>query len=320
MEFIRLIYFLNVAPDIPMQSVLTSSTNEAEQIHRVTNYFFWAAGGMLLIVAALTAAMLYKFNHKKNNATAKSLNKKWEFLMIGVPSVLICIFFFLSATTLSNIHGNTENKNPDVVITAHQWWWQAHYPNENVTTANEIHLPAGKKVLLKLLAADVVHDWWIPQFGSKMDMVPTQDNYLWLTIKQPGEYYGVCSEFCGAQHTNMRIKVVAQSNEDFQQWLMAQQKLNESNNNPAANLFVAKTCGNCHTIDGLQGANGITGPNLTHIGSRKTLLAGVLDNSEENLERWIDHPQKIKPGANMPDFLLDENEVKALAAYLYSLK
>lgn len=312
---------LQISPDIPLQSVLRSSSNQAEEINRVTNYFFIAAGFILLVVAALTAYVLYRFSERnKKNTGGKSIARKWEVAMIGVPALLVAIFFYLNIKTINSISPQVKNETPDIVITAHQWWWEATYPNANVVTANEIHLPVGKKLLLKLLAADVIHDWWIPQFGSKMDMVPTQTNYLWLTVQNPGEYYGICSEFCGAQHAHMRIKVVAQTPDDFNNWLVQhQQNAMNTNAGGGSQLFMSKTCGNCHRIAGTP-AKGNVGPDLTHIGSRQTLLAGLLQNTPQNLESWIKHPQQIKPGANMPDFLLDDTTAKEITTYLCSLK
>ena len=240
--------------------------------------------------------------------------------MIGIPTLLVAIFLYLNIKTINLVEPDHKNETPDVIITAHQWWWEASYPSSNVITANEIHLPVKKKILLKLLAADVIHDWWIPQFGNKMDMVPNQENFLWINIKKPGEYYGVCSEFCGAQHTHMRLKVVAQSEEDYQNWLLQhQQPAMNAASFGGAQLFISKTCGNCHRINGTA-ARGTVGPDLTHLGSRQTLLAGLLENNIQNLENWIKDPQQIKPGAYMPDFHLDDSTVKSIAVYLNSLK
>lgn len=312
--------FLKVSPDIPFQSVLHSSSQQAEEINRVTNYFFIASAFILLVVIGLTAYVLYKFSDKKNQPSAKPLSRKWEVAMIGLPGLLVAVFLYLNIKTINLVEPPHKNEIPEVIVTAHQWWWEASYPSSNVVTANEIHLPAGKKILLKLLSADVIHDWWIPQFGNKMDMVPTQENYLWLNIKQPGEYYGTCSEYCGEQHAHMRLKVVAQNEIDYHNWLAQhQQAAMNTSSTSGAQLFMSKTCGNCHRIDGTE-AKGTVGPNLTHIASRQTLLAGLLENNIQNLTNWIKDPQQIKPGAYMPDFHLDDTTVKSIATYLNSLK
>lgn len=312
---------LRVSPDIPLQSVLRSSSGQAEEINRITYYFFFAAGFILLAVVLFTAYVLLRFRERKAKGQASgTLSSKWEIAMIGIPSLLVVVFFYLNIRTIQNVEPDRAGKAPDVVITAHQWWWEASYPSAHVTTANEIHLPAGQTILLKLLAADVIHDWWVPQFGNKMDMIPAQENFLWLHINQPGDYYGVCSEFCGTQHAHMRIKVIAQPVREFNEWLQQHQEpASEGTDTRGAQLFMTKTCGNCHRING-SAANGAIGPDLTHLASRQTLLAGLMENNRQNLENWIRHPQQIKPGANMPDFHLDDTTVKDLAAYLEDLK
>lgn len=315
-------HLLKMAPDIPLQSTLQSSSRQAEEINRITHYFFWAAGFILLVVTVLTFLFLHRFREKKSSAAPlRTLSRKWEIAMIGIPSLLVVVFFYLSIKTMSMVLPAAENKTPNVIITGHQWWWDVKYPSANVITANEIHLPVGKTILMRLLSADVVHDWWVPQFGNKMDMVPGNENYLWVTIKEPGVYYGTCSEFCGAQHAHMLIRVVAEEESRYQQWLESRQSASAANLSSlqGAQLFMQRTCSNCHRIAGTP-AVGVAGPDLTHIGSRETLLAGMMVNNEENLTRWIQHPQQIKPGAHMPDFLLSGDEAKAIAAYLYSLK
>ena len=322
MNFFRFGAVLQVSPQIPLQSILKSSTDQAEEINSVTNLFFLTAGGVLLLVAALTAYILYRFRQKAGgNIHRGEVNRKWEIAMIGGPLALVGVFLYLTVHTLRRVHTSAEGRAPEVVITGHQWWWEASYPAAQVTTANEIHLPVGRRLLLKLLAADVIHDWWVPQFGSKMDLIPTQENHLWVTIKEPGEYHGICSEFCGPQHAHMRILVVAQTEPEYEQWLMShrQAAAPAADQTAGARLFQSKTCGNCHRIAGTA-AQGGTGPDLTHLGSRKTLLAGLLRNNPQNLSDWIRHPQQVKPGAYMPDFLLDDSSVAALTAYLYSLK
>ncbi|MFL5742245.1 MAG: cytochrome c oxidase subunit II [Flavisolibacter sp.] len=308
---------LKISPDIPYQSVLHSSSRQAEQINRVTVYFFYAAAFIFLVVCISTAFVIFKF--RDGHSEEKNLSKKWEILMIGIPSLLVAIFLYLNISTISQVEPEVRGQVPDLVITAHQWWWQASYPS-GVIAANEIHVPSGKKILMKLVTADVIHDWWVPQLGNKMDMVPGQDNYLWLEIPNAGNYYGICSEFCGAQHAHMRIKLIAEPQRDFDLWQSHQ--LPSSANagwNSGAELFMNKTCGNCHRISGTP-AQGMIGPDLTHLGSRETLLAGLMENNFANLETWIRHPQEIKPGSNMPDFHLDDSTVKAISAYLYSLK
>ena len=176
---------------------------------------------------------------------------------------------------------------------------------------------------MQLNAADVIHDWWVPALGGKMDMIPGMDNYLWLTIDKPGIYEGACSEFCGQQHAWMRIRVIAQSPEDYQLWLRDEAAAAETPADTLARagavLFQEATCSSCHRVRG-TGANGLQGPDLTHFASRQTMLAGMMPNNFANVENWLTDPQKVKPGAHMPRFIFTQDSIRALTAYLEQLK
>ena len=176
---------------------------------------------------------------------------------------------------------------------------------------------------MEMRSADVIHDWWVPELGNKMDLVPRTQNYIWLDINNPGKYNGACSEFCRAQHAWMRIKVIAQRENDFTHWLIENAKEAKTPEDSLAlkgsELFQSKTCASCHRIQGTA-ATSTVGPDLTHIAGRQTLLTGLLENNEANLFKWISNPQKIKPGAHMPDFNMDKDSVKAIVHYLEELK
>lgn len=215
------------------------------------------------------------------------------------------------------------NHSPDIIITGHQWFWEAAYPGTTITTANEIHLPVGRRLLLQLDAADVIHDWWVPALGGKMDMIPGMNNYLWLTINQAGVYDGACSEFCGQQHAWMRIRVIAQSPADFALWLKQEASTAQTPQDTLASagavLFLESTCSSCHRVKGTAAA-GMTGPDLTHFGSRQTMLTGMMANDSSNVTRWLSDPQQVKPGAHMPRFIFAKESIRALTAYLEQLK
>lgn len=307
-----------------LDSIFQSSTTQAEDINRLHTYFLFAAGFILFVVIACTVLVLYKFRHKEGEVyEAKSLSQKWEILTIGIPMALVILFFIMTIRTMHRVLPSIEGRTPDVVITGHQFWWEANYPAQKVTTANEVHLPVGRPILLKLLSADVIHDWWIPGFGNKMDLVTGKENYIWFDIKKPGVYRGICNEFCGAQHAKMNIIVIAQNEQDYHQWLQQNSAkpmmMDNALAQTGAKIFAEKTCGNCHNIGEAQGTV-TAGPNLTHLAGRQTLLTGVLVNNKENLKRWIENPQEIKPGARMPKFVFDKQSLEALATYLTSLK
>jgi cytochrome c oxidase subunit 2 len=192
-----------------------------------------------------------------------------------------------------------------------------------VVTANEMHVPVGRPVRVQLESADVIHSFWVPRLSGKTDMIPGKTNELWFMAQAPDAYLGQCAEFCGIQHAWMLLRIVAQPESDFNAWLAGQQRLaarpTESTAQQGERIFLAQTCVNCHAIRG-SAAAGTVGPDLTHIGSRQTIGAGVLDNTPANMRSWLKDPQAFKPGSNMPDFHLSDDEIAALAAYLDGLK
>ena len=210
-------------------------------------------------------------------------------------------------------------------ITGHQWWWEARYldadPSQTFVTANEIHIPVGRPVLVKLKGADVIHSFWIPALAGKTDTIPGRTNLTWLQADRPGIYRGQCTEYCGLQHAHMAAFVVAEPPEAFEAWRQGQLRPAK----PAAPavtageaLFVAR-CGTCHRVRGTE-AGGRLGPDLTHLMSRATLAAGTVPNTPAGLAGWIANPQALKPGARMPSSGLDGLELGQVTAYLGDLK
>jgi cytochrome c oxidase subunit 2 len=214
-------------------------------------------------------------------------------------------------------------KTPDLTVVGHQWWWELHYPQSGVTAANEIHLPVGQHLLLRFESADVIHGFWVPSLGQKIDIIPSHPNSIWLTITRPGLYLGTCNSFCGMGHANMRIRVFAQSAEEFRAWLAHQrQPASPPSSGGAAKgaeVFKEKNCVDCHSIAGLM-TRGRVAPDLTHVGSRTTLAAGTLPNTPENLTQWLKNPQTVKKGVLMPDIGLTTDQIMHLTAYLEGLK
>lgn len=322
--FGSLLYFPQM---ILLQSVENPSSQQAEKINRLFNFFNIAALGMLLLVCFLVVFICIKFREKKEDTgEPKQItgNKRVEALMIGIPALLLIWFFCQTVTTMNAVAAPLHpTKEPDVIITGHQWWWEVDYPKANVVTANEVHLPVGKPLLLEMRSADVIHDWWVPELGNKMDLVPKINNYLSLDINKPGKYIGACSEFCGAQHAWMRINVIAENESEFQNWLAQNAKPaivpTDTLGIKGAEIFQTETCANCHRIQGTASTSNV-GPDLTHLGSRTELLTGLMKNNEQNLYQWISHPQEIKPGAHMPDFIFSKDTVQAIVHYLAQLK
>jgi cytochrome c oxidase subunit 2 len=211
----------------------------------------------------------------------------------------------------------------EIKVVAHQWWWEFNYP-DGAKASNELHIPVNRPIRLLLESPDVIHSFWVPQLGGKRDVVPGQINELTFVATVPGMYPGQCAEFCGLSHANMRFRTFVDSPDDFAKW--DREQLAGPAATPAtdqlasdgAKVFADSPCTTCHMIQGVS--KGYIGPDLTHFGGRTTLAAGVLQNTPANVAKWIENPQEIKPGANMPPLLLPGPKLNALVAYLESLK
>jgi cytochrome c oxidase subunit 2 len=207
-----------------------------------------------------------------------------------------------------------------IEVIGHMWWWEVRYPG-GVETANEIHVPVGETVRFEVSSVDVIHSFWVPELAPKIDMIPGRTNVLDVRAERPGTYRGQCAEFCGLQHANMALFVVAEARAEFDAWLR-NEALPAPVPGPGATaglgILLDSSCVGCHTIRGTE-ASGTLGPDLTHVAARQTLAAGTIANTHENLAAWISHPQSIKPGAVMPPTELSPQELSAVVEYLEGL-
>ncbi|WP_309246660.1 cytochrome c oxidase subunit II [Ramlibacter montanisoli] len=209
-----------------------------------------------------------------------------------------------------------------VRVTGHMWWWDVQYGDAAVRTANEIRIPVGRPVFLALDSADVIHSFWVPQLAGKLDMVPGRLQHLQLTADRPGTYRGQCAEFCGEQHANMALHVVALPPAEFDAWLAAQAQpaMATPAQEAGRQAFLAQRCDACHAVRGVTGESRL-GPDLTHVGSRLQLAAGTLPNTEAGRRQWIAHVQKLKSGARMPSYeRLGDETIAAISEWLGALK
>ena len=284
---------------------------------------FAGAGLILLGVTALTFFALLGRPDRR-----AAMGRPW--LVIGAG--LLFPLFVLTALLVYTLPIGAElarKAEPDalrVEVTGKMWWWEVRYgdPGSQVVSANEIHIPAGKQVEIIVDSTDVIHSFWVPNLAGKIDMIPGHRNALRITADRPGVFRGQCAEYCGAQHANMVLYVVAHPPDAFEAWLAGQRR-------PAREpvtamlqrgraLFLDSGCGTCHVVRGLV-AGGRFGPDLTHVGSRRTIAAGILPNNIGTLAGWIAGSQSIKPGNHMPSFnTFDGQDLRALAAYLASLE
>lgn len=258
-------------------------------------------------------------------------------LEIGLTIIPVLIVIAVAVPTVRTIFETEARITPEagdliVNVTGYQWWWRFEYPELGVVTANELHIPTDTRVVLNLDSADVLHSFWVPRLAGKRDLIPNQNNQLWLTAPEPGNYYGQCAELCLGAHAYMKFRVIAEPEAEFDAWVdsFAMEGVQAVSMDPQIQqghqLFATKGCVNCHTVAGYRDAPVGTPdfPNLTNYGLRTTLAAGVVENTQENLETWLRDPQEIKPGNYMPQLwqIGDPNaeaEIAAVAAYLLSL-
>lgn len=294
----------------------------------------WLCGLMLLITAAMTVLLLWGALRRRGTLAERlpldaDGGKGW--ILIGgvlLPACVLTALLIATLVTLRQLGDGDEPVELELRVTAQRWWWKAEYLAGDggpapFVVANEIHVPVGKRVGIRLVAADVIHSFWVPQLHGKLDMIPGQENYLVLEAERPGIYPGQCAEFCGGQHAHMHFLVVAQEPEAFAAWAARQRQ-------PAMEPATAElrrgraafeqACSECHTVRGTA-ADGDKAPDLTHIGSRRMLGAGILPNDRGHLQGWIADAQAIKPGIEMPVLdRFDGATLNALAAYLESLQ
>ena len=246
---------------------------------------------------------------------------------LAISTVLLLVLIGASVYTDRALARMALRDALHIEVTANQWWWNVRYDDEDpsrmFTVANEIHIPVGRAVVLTLKSSDVIHSFWVPNLAGKKDLIPGRSAMLQLRADSEGTYRGQCAEFCGAQHTWMAFVVIAEPEDRYQAWAAKQR---EPASEPAGGelargkeLFLSSTCVMCHAIQGTD-ASARRAPDLTHVGGRATLAAGVLPNTPDNIAAWIANPQAHKPGVNMPAHSFAQLDLRALAAYLHSLK
>ncbi|HEX3344001.1 MAG TPA: cytochrome c oxidase subunit II [Polyangiaceae bacterium] len=307
----------------PLGSTFDPHSPEALAISSLFVQTLIVCGVIGVVVAGLVGTCVVRFRESKRpgEPVQHHGNTKLEITWTLIPLAVVIGLFVLTAHAMA-ASDPPASRDPDIVVVGHQWWWEARYASGTVT-ANELHMPVGKDLLVRVESTDVIHDFWVPQLGRKVDAIPGHPSTIWMQADAPGTYLGACAEFCGAEHAWMRIVVVADSPADFEAWDGHQREpapgaATTTESARGETDFRAKTCINCHTIQGVGGTR--VAPDLTHLAARKTLGAGVLANDPTSLARWLREPQVVKPASHMPDLNLTEGEVNDLTAYLDTLR
>ncbi|WP_338253559.1 cytochrome c oxidase subunit II [Dictyobacter halimunensis] len=348
-----------------------SILNTAGPVAASESSLFWLILGISIVIFVLVEGILifsiirYRERPGMPNPFQNHGNLKLELIWTVIPTLVLFVILFFTIRGLLYVAPENEPaasaSQPRMEVTAigHQWWWEFYYPNYHVTTADTLEVPVNTTVHVKLFSNNVIHSFWVPALTGKTDVVPGHDNTKWFVAEKEGTYTGICAEYCGTQHANMRFNVKVVNNNDFQTWVSGQQQAATAPTDALAQKGAAlfkNQCASCHGIVGVNlkqfyntaqectdlpggKANGtpqcLIGPNLTHFGSRNLIAGGVLDNNTENgncdpnnpklkeqcnLAKWLNDPQGIKPGNDMNIGSLTNEQIQQLVAYLEGLK
>jgi cytochrome c oxidase subunit II len=324
-------------------------SNKSTPVHELNDLSMFVLGitGLIFVgVASLLVYAIVKFRARKGDTAeppqvfgSVQIELSWTI----IPILIIVVLFLTTARVLFSVQDAPKPASAlDVTVVGHQFWWEFRYPQYNVVTANELHVPVStsatdRPTFMKLTSADVIHSFWVPQLAGKTDLLPNRVNEMWIDPREAGLYEGQCAQFCGAEHAKMLLRVYVDTPEQFQRWIQNQQKMQQEMSSQGrvedASLeksqatsaeagqyvFEHQACISCHTVAGTV-ATGRYGPDLTHLMSRATIAAGAAPNTQEQLLRWITDPNQIKPGSLMPAMHLSDRENEQITAYLLTLK
>jgi cytochrome c oxidase subunit II len=307
-------------------SPLSPAGDDARILGQEITFQLVAGGLVLLLVFGILIAIVVRHRRRTVFAIPETDDEegvRWIWLGgVALPLIVLTAVVGWSARSVLAVR-DSDRPTRTIDVTAHRWWWEVRYVGEGITSANELAVPVGQPVRLRLQTADVIHSFWVPQLGRKADMVPGRITKVELTAEKPGTYLGECQEYCGLNHARMRFHVEAMAPGDFQAWLDGEQAAaaqpDAAPERDGLRVFLDKGCANCHTIAGTP-AFGQVGPALTHIASRETIAAGTLRNTRGRLAAWISDPQHFKRDALMPRLDLSGAELQELLDYLESLR
>jgi cytochrome c oxidase subunit II len=304
-------------------SIVDPKGSEASRIAGVWWLMFGLAAGVYVVVAGCIIYAATRGRRRHGEESRLDHNRLIWIGGIAAPFAILAVLAVVTVDTTSALR-NPSRDALHVEVGGELWWWSVRYPATNFETANEIHIPVGQPIDLTLRSDNVIHSFWVPELAGKEDVIPGQVNHLRFTADHPGRYAGRCAEFCGLEHAHMGIEVVVQTPGQFGRWMarhstVAREPASEEAATGAV-VFQRLACAGCHTIAGTP-ATGKVGPALTDVGARQLLGAGTVENTPENMRKWIRDAPGLKPGIVMPAFgSLSDTDLSALTAYLESLK
>src|SRR4051812_3977301 len=313
-----------------IQSVLAPAGIQSSSIHALWLLMLWVTAAVYVITIAFVGMSVVRGlrNELPADARAEPPAVTGSVTTAVALTVVILLGLLVSSVwtgrTITSLHASSA---VTINVIGHQWWWEIEYedavPSQRMHTANEIHVPLSRPVVLKVTSRDVIHSFWAPNLHGKRDLIPGYTTAIWLQADRPGIFRGQCAEFCGLQHAHMAFDIVAEPEADFDRWLDGMRQPARppqgEEERRGRDLFMTTRCAGCHTVNGTD-AHGLLGPDLTHIGTRSTIGAGTLPNTAEHMTAWVKDPQSSKPGNQMPPNPLSADDIKALVAYMGTLK
>jgi len=283
------------------------------------------AASIFVIVVGALVWILVQGRDKGDGKLPQQIFGRTSLIILPVLAIVALdgLDFLLMLRTMNEVKAPPPDaRDVNVQVVGHRWWWEFDYPELGIATANELHIPVGTAVQINLKSVDVIHSFWVPQISGKTDVIPGQNNTMWLKGDKVGQFLGQCAEFCGTQHAYMRFKVFVDSQEDFDAWVANQQKpayQPQTEEEMAGYKTLTTTCAACHSLDPGEMNTDKVGPNLTHLFSRTIFAGGSFPLDDANLRAWLSDTQKMKPGNDMEISLLPK-EIDNIIAYLVNLK
>lgn len=278
----------------------------------------------VLVIGALIWILIRDRSRGEDKTMAPQIYGKMAFIVIPVLIIVLLDgmdFVWMAQTMRAVAAPVSATQDINVHVIGHRWWWEFDYSDLGIRTANELHIPVGGTVQITLDSVDVIHSFWAPQLSGKTDVIPGQTNHMWITADQTGVFTGQCAEFCGTEHALMRLKVVVDSQADFDAWVANQQKPApepQTEDEKDGYKLVSSLCASCHSLNPAE-PGFKTGPNLTHLFSRSTFAGSIYDLTDENIRLWLKDTQSMKPGNDMI-LKLAPQEIDHIVAYLKLLK
>jgi cytochrome c oxidase subunit 2 len=342
------------SPENYPQTTLLPRGDFARIVDDLLDTTVWWALLVFVLVEGVLVYAIFRFRGKPGDPEPHQThgNTTVEIIWTVIPALILAAIAVPTVKAIFQTNATPGKDALTIEVVGHQWWWEFRYPEYNLTTANEIHIPVGRTVSLRMGSSDVIHSFWVPQFAAKRDVFANRETRMWFKAEVEGEYPGQCAEFCGIQHGRMAYRIRAQQPAEFEAWVAHMQTL-KAKPAPSARadsgvrtasqgatiqnagsqekaqgdqyaagekLFTAKGCVACHSLYAVNAPKGMVGPNLANVGARSYIAAGTLKNTDENLAHWIRDPQGIKKGVLMPNLGLSEPDAKALAAFLRAHK